>query len=136
MPASSLTTQASSHRTAFTIQSQSLVGGTYVGAGSSIEVRRTMRRRSERGQSLVETALVLPILLIILMGIFDFGQAIAYNAVSNSARASGTPRGRESGCGRGRRRGSGQRSASTRTRSVTFTLPDCPAPSRSVAQRK
>lgn len=46
-----------------------------------------MRRRSERGQSLVETALVLPILLIILMGIFDFGRAIyAYNAVSNSAR--------------------------------------------------
>jgi TadE-like protein len=46
-----------------------------------------MTRRSERGQSLVETALVLPILLIILMGIFDFGRAIfAYNAVSNSAR--------------------------------------------------
>jgi len=44
-------------------------------------------RRGQRGQSLVETALVLPILLIILMGIFDFGRAIfAYNAVSNSAR--------------------------------------------------
>ena len=46
-----------------------------------------MRRRHERGQSLVETALVLPILLVILMGIFDFGRAIfAVNAVSNSAR--------------------------------------------------
>lgn len=46
-----------------------------------------MNRLSERGQSLVETALVLPILLIILMGIFDFGRAVfAYNAVSNSAR--------------------------------------------------
>jgi Flp pilus assembly protein TadG len=46
-----------------------------------------MHRRNERGQSLVETALVLPILLVILMGIFDFGRAIfAYNAVSNSAR--------------------------------------------------
>ena len=46
-----------------------------------------MRRRREAGQSLVETALVLPVLLIILMGIFDFGRAIfAYNAVSNSAR--------------------------------------------------
>ena len=44
-------------------------------------------RWSQRGQSLVETALVLPILLIILMGIFDFGRAIfAYNAVSNAAR--------------------------------------------------
>ncbi len=32
-------------------------------------------------------ALVLPILLLILMGIFDFGRAIfAYNTVSNSAR--------------------------------------------------
>ena len=46
-----------------------------------------MRRRDQRGQSLVETALVLPILLVILMGIFDFGRAIfAFNAVSNSAR--------------------------------------------------
>ena len=46
-----------------------------------------MRRRRQAGQSLVETALVLPILLVILMGIFDFGRAIfAYNAVSNSAR--------------------------------------------------
>ena len=46
-----------------------------------------MKRRREAGQSLVETALVLPVLLIILMGIFDFGRAIfAYNAVSNSAR--------------------------------------------------
>jgi Flp pilus assembly protein TadG len=46
-----------------------------------------MTRRHERGQSLVETALVLPILLLILMGIFDFGRAVfAFNAVSNSAR--------------------------------------------------
>lgn len=45
------------------------------------------KRRSQRGQSLVETALVLPVLLIIVLGIFDFGRAIfAYNAVSNSAR--------------------------------------------------
>ncbi len=44
-------------------------------------------RRREAGQALVETALVLPVLLIILMGVFDFGRAIyAYNAVSNAAR--------------------------------------------------
>lgn len=46
-----------------------------------------MRRRSDRGQSLVEVAFVLPVLLIILLAIFDFGRAIyAYNTVANSAR--------------------------------------------------
>lgn len=45
-----------------------------------------MRRRAA-GQALVETAFVLPIFLIILLGIFDFGRAVyAYNAVSNAAR--------------------------------------------------
>lgn len=48
-----------------------------------------MSRRGEGGQSLVETALVLPVLLLMLLGIFDFGRAIyAYNALSNSARES------------------------------------------------
>lgn len=46
-----------------------------------------MARRSQRGQSLVEVALVLPILLLILMGIFDVGRAVfAMNAVTNAAR--------------------------------------------------
>ena len=41
-----------------------------------------------RGQSLVEFALILPIFILILMGLFDAGRAIyAYNTVSNSARA-------------------------------------------------
>lgn len=31
-------------------------------------------RRDERGQSLVETALVLPVLLLLLVGILDFGR--------------------------------------------------------------
>ncbi len=44
-------------------------------------------RRSESGQSAVEFALVLPILILILMGVFDFGRAFyAYSVVANSAR--------------------------------------------------
>lgn len=44
-------------------------------------------KHRDAGQALVEIALVLPVLLIILLGIFDFGRAVyAYNAVSNSAR--------------------------------------------------
>jgi Flp pilus assembly protein TadG len=51
---------------------------------------RRWARRSEarRGQSLVEFALTLPILLILLLGILDFGRAVAaYNSVSNAARS-------------------------------------------------
>ena len=40
------------------------------------------------GQNLVEFALVLPILLILMLGILDFGRAVAaYNSVSNGARS-------------------------------------------------
>lgn len=46
-----------------------------------------MKRSFSAGQSLVEVAFVLPVLLIMLLGLFDFGRAIyAYNAVSNAAR--------------------------------------------------
>jgi len=45
-------------------------------------------RSSGRGQALVEFALILPILLILLLGILDFGRAVAaYNSVSNAARS-------------------------------------------------
>lgn len=45
------------------------------------------RSRRARGQSLVELALVLPIILLLFMAIFDFSRAIfAYNSVSNAAR--------------------------------------------------
>jgi Flp pilus assembly protein TadG len=43
--------------------------------------------RSQTGQTAVEFALVLPILILILMGVFDFGRAFyAYSVVANSAR--------------------------------------------------
>jgi hypothetical protein len=46
------------------------------------------RRGADRGQSLVEFALILPILLILMVGLLDFGRAVAaYNAVSNGARS-------------------------------------------------
>lgn len=47
-----------------------------------------LRHGNLRGQSLVEFALVLPILLILMLGILDFGRAVAaYNSVSNAARS-------------------------------------------------
>jgi hypothetical protein len=49
---------------------------------------RSHERGQTRGQALVEFALVLPILLILLLGVLDFGRAIAaYNSVSNAARS-------------------------------------------------
>lgn len=46
-----------------------------------------MNRRRAHGQSLVEFALVLPVLLLVFMGILDFGRAVfASNTLSNAAR--------------------------------------------------
>jgi Flp pilus assembly protein TadG len=40
-----------------------------------------------RGQTLVEFALILPIFILVLVGIFDFGRAVyGYNTISNAAR--------------------------------------------------
>jgi len=45
------------------------------------------RRRGAAGQSLVEFALVFPVLIIMLIAIFDFGRLVfAYNAITNAAR--------------------------------------------------
>ena len=44
------------------------------------------RRKSERGQSLLEFALVLPVLLIVLAGVLDLGRLyFAYVAVTDAA---------------------------------------------------
>ena len=47
-----------------------------------------MRRSwNTKGQALVEFALILPIFVLLLLGIFDFGRAIyAYNTVLNASR--------------------------------------------------
>jgi Flp pilus assembly protein TadG len=43
--------------------------------------------RSERGQSLIETALTLPLLLLVSVGIFEFGRAYqTWQIVTNAAR--------------------------------------------------
>jgi Flp pilus assembly protein TadG len=45
------------------------------------------RQSAERGQSLVELALVLPVLVLVLVGIMDLGRAVyAYNTISNASR--------------------------------------------------
>ena len=47
--------------------------------------RRAARR--EAGQELVEFALILPLLLLLFLGIIEFGRAIlAYNTIANAAR--------------------------------------------------
>jgi len=47
----------------------------------------TNRRDGQRGQGLTEIALLLPVILLIFMGLFDFGRAIVtYNSVAEAAR--------------------------------------------------
>jgi Flp pilus assembly protein TadG len=49
----------------------------------SSKPRRTIRLSGESGQSLAEFALVLPILLLVIFGIFEFGRAYVYWADAN-----------------------------------------------------
>jgi Flp pilus assembly protein TadG len=52
-----------------------------------IRGRVSGRPHTTNGQGLVEFALVIPLILLLFMGIFDFGRAIyAYNTVANAAR--------------------------------------------------
>ncbi len=58
----------------------------------AIHLRSRLRSRSERGQGLVEFGLVLPLLLIFLLGVADFGRVFADGialeaAVRNTAEA-------------------------------------------------
>jgi Flp pilus assembly protein TadG len=47
-----------------------------------------MLREERRGQALVEFALVVPILVLVMIGLFDVGRAVhGFNTVSNAARA-------------------------------------------------
>jgi Flp pilus assembly protein TadG len=54
---------------------------------SAAELLRPRRRRHERGQAMVELALSAPILIMLLMGLIEFGHGLnAYLTVVNSAR--------------------------------------------------
>ena len=49
-----------------------------------------MSRSSQRGQTLVEFALILPVFILILVGLFDAGRLVfAYHTVNNAAREGG-----------------------------------------------
>lgn len=51
---------------------------------------RGRSRRRGRGQALVEFALVLPVFLLIIFGVVDFGRAVyGFNTIGNAARAGG-----------------------------------------------
>lgn len=48
---------------------------------------KTLKLRSEKGQSLVELALILPILIVILFGIIEFGRVFhSYLVITHAAR--------------------------------------------------
>lgn len=56
---------------------------------TTLTLARSGRRR-RRGQSLVEFALVLPLMLLLIMGVVDFGRGIfALNEVADAAREGG-----------------------------------------------
>jgi len=48
----------------------------------------TGRRRRDRGQALVEFAVVMPIIVLVVLGLFDLGRAVySYNTLAQAARA-------------------------------------------------
>jgi len=58
--------------------------------GSRVTLQTSDRALRFSGQTLVEFALILPVLLVILLGVVDLGRAIyANNAIANAAREGG-----------------------------------------------
>lgn len=56
----------------------------------TIPIRRRTRGRPMRGQALVEFALIVPVFVLMLMGVFDLGRAVyAYSTLNNAAREAG-----------------------------------------------
>jgi len=52
--------------------------------------RRNMAKDGIRGQAMVEFALIVPVFILLLVGLFDVGRAVyAYNTVNNAAREAG-----------------------------------------------
>ena len=50
-------------------------------------LRRRYTNRGARGQALTEFALVMPIIMLVLVGMFDIGRAVySYNTIANAAR--------------------------------------------------
>jgi Flp pilus assembly protein TadG len=57
------------------------------GAGEQVADMRTKLRRNERGTALLETAITIPIILLICVGIFEFGRAYqTWQVLTNAAR--------------------------------------------------
>ena len=51
---------------------------------------KVVANRSERGQAVIEMALALPLLLLVVLGVFDFGLMFQkYEVVTNAAREGG-----------------------------------------------
>ena len=50
-------------------------------------MRRTSTESDRRGQALVEFALVVPLFLLVVLGLFDMGRAVLYHStISNASR--------------------------------------------------
>ena len=48
---------------------------------------RSSRHRDNRGQALVEFALIVPVFILLLVGLFDLGRGVyAFNTISNASR--------------------------------------------------